>query len=191
MEFYIIIVPALIISIIAIIDLRNMAKHDKVLFAFCQNRRDLMAIIREKNFSLSRQDYYALRDLTEFTGETIHHFNDFKPYLFNLRRFIEYVLTVKDADESLKERHIENQEIAKLYSHFVRIMLTAFFTFTPFIKSELAIRACVFLLKAIARVGGRYLKYKAKKLVEVLVWVEHEADQHNFSLKSDLSLNLR
>lgn len=177
MEFYFFIIPTLLFLIYQIFRLRSITKHDKILFGFCQNRREMMKLIRDKNQTLSIEDYQALRELVEMTNKTIHNFNHYKPVLFNFRRFIEYVRNAQEVDNKFKEHQFGSQEIAELYNRFFLTLLGAFFTFTPLIKSEIVLRASIYFFKALAKLGAR----KAKRVIELLTWVEKEADEHNLS----------
>ena len=75
MFFYILMIPVLFFSVLMIIHLRRLKKHDEVLYTFCQNRREIMFMIREENFALSKKDYFDLRKLAEVNNKTIRHFN--------------------------------------------------------------------------------------------------------------------
>lgn len=87
MTYYIFMTPVLLMIVAMILRLRALKKHDKVLYAFCQLRRDTMSLIREHNYDLCRQDYIALRDIEDGLSDTIHDYNMHKVYLFNFRKF--------------------------------------------------------------------------------------------------------
>lgn len=69
MDFYIIIVPALVLSLCMILNLLILKRRDKYLFAGLQHSQDIMSIIRERGFNLSKEEYQRLRNLIEATGE--------------------------------------------------------------------------------------------------------------------------
>jgi len=61
MEFYVIIVPPLIFSLLMILQLLKMGRRDRRLFAEHQKLYKLMEPIRYYNFSLSKKDYARFR----------------------------------------------------------------------------------------------------------------------------------
>jgi hypothetical protein len=63
MDFYIIIVPALVLSLCMILNLLILQRRDKYLFAELQQSRDVMSVIREKWLNLSQEEYHQLRRL--------------------------------------------------------------------------------------------------------------------------------
>ncbi len=130
MYFYFLIIPVLIGSCYMIWRLRRMAKHDRVLFRFCQNRRDIMAIIRGRNFDLPREDYIALRELLEVTNNTIHEYNVHKTSLFDFRKFIRDAQRLNSIRRKMEELDNMNTDVAHLYHKFGLSMLYAFFTYT-------------------------------------------------------------
>src|SRR5688572_20065178 len=87
MMFYFFMIPALLITVGMILRLRKLTKHDRVLYAFCQVRRDTMDLIRKYNLDLTKEDYVALRYIERATSDTIHDYNFCKVYIFNFRRF--------------------------------------------------------------------------------------------------------
>ena len=103
MFFYILLVPVIFASIFMIGRLRRLKRHDKVLYKFCKNRRELMSIIRERNFSLEKDYYFALRELTDETNGAIHFFNEYKPFHFNLRKNIAYLRRLVESKKGIAE----------------------------------------------------------------------------------------
>ena len=158
--------------------LRRLKKHDKVLYRFCQLRRETMSIIREANFDLKPEDYAVLRALVEKTSDTIHDFNNCKVSLFNVRKLSEQVSRAK----MIEALDVENPQIQKLCLGYTLAMLRAFFTFTPFIKSELGLRVAPYLLRALASLGGNYLKIQVKKMNELILWIKQESEEHGAAL---------
>ncbi len=179
MFFYALITPPLLASVCMLFYLRRLKKHDKVLYRFCQLRRDTMSQIRERNFDLRVEDYVALRQLLDRTSETIHDFNNCKVSLFNIRNYSIQVHRAKSLEETSVERAPEIQELTGRYA---LAMLVAFFTFTPLIKSELVLRGLPFILKFLASISGNYLKAKVKKTEEIVTWIKQESEQHAAAL---------
>src|ERR1051325_11872039 len=87
MSFYIAVAPILLTSAYMVLKLRALTKHDKVLYSFCDVRRDVMSVLREHAFDLTKEDYIALRDIEEVASDTILDYHNFKIYIFNFRKF--------------------------------------------------------------------------------------------------------
>lgn len=127
--------------------LRRVARHDRVLFPFCQLRRDIMRFLREhmpkEANALSREEYRSILRLVAVVGVTIHHYNQHKTLMFNLReieRYLnEYRATLKETPINLTD----NAEIQELHARFVRCLAEAFLAYTPMIRSERALRVLV------------------------------------------------
>lgn len=173
MAFYIVMVPPLIGLAFMILHLRLMGRHDRVLYRFCEIRREIMGLIRDKAFEMDRTDYYAFRDLLEVVSFTIHDYNACKLYAFNFRRFREWL---KDAKQLAGKVVTQNQCVLDLRSQYSRAMLEAFFAYTPFLKSELALKILVIAVKALMRLSGKYLSTNFKTVLEVAAWIRHELD---------------
>lgn len=67
MDFYIIIVPALALSLCMLLNLLVLRRRDKYLFAELQQSQDIVPIICEKLFNISKEEHH---EPTEFTRAT-------------------------------------------------------------------------------------------------------------------------
>lgn len=170
MTYYIFMTPVLLMIVAMILRLRALKKHDKVLYAFCQLRRDTMSLIREHNYDLCRQDYIALRDIEDGLSDTIHDYNMHKVYLFNFRKFSAALRRLKPQMNITSGERLR-PEITRLRRSCGQVLILAFFTFTPFLKHEIAIKALRRTLIAIATLSGAYLRAKLRRRVEILSWV--------------------
>jgi hypothetical protein len=80
MDFYIVIVPALVLSLGMLLNLLILKRRDKYLFAELRHGLDVISVIRERWLNLSGEEYYQLRRLIEDTGEaaapvhSLYHF---------------------------------------------------------------------------------------------------------------------
>ncbi len=122
-------------------------KHDRVLFAFCQIRRDLMKELRERFDSLTPLEYESARFLLDTLNKVIRHYRRHKTSMFNLRKIrreIEKDLRHYRAVEERVRRQLAkvppDKKIAELYSDFSRAAVTGFLAYTPFILSEIIFR---------------------------------------------------
>jgi len=174
MEFFIIVVPPLIGSVAMIWHLHALKKHDSVLFKFCETRRNLMSFLRQENYNLKRQDYMALRQLGNWTDKAIHYYNDGKKSMFNARRLAYEIKIMKQVDKKIKKRIIQSEEVGALYRQFGSALFSAFWAFTPFLRSEIVITLAFPILRLLARHGTRHLKAKMTRLLENISWVSNE-----------------
>lgn len=83
--FYVLIIPAFIMSLFMIVHLLSIKRHDKVLFQLCHIRREVMSLLRDDNFDMPRDDYISLRRLLDALNINIHHYKKHKSLLFNFR----------------------------------------------------------------------------------------------------------
>jgi hypothetical protein len=105
MDFYIIIVPALVLSLCMLLHLLILKGRDKYLFAELRQSRDLMSVIREKWLNLSKEEYHQLRRLIEDTGEAAA---SVKPVALRLTAH----KTFKELSEAPEKTTIEEQREA-------------------------------------------------------------------------------
>ncbi len=178
MYTYILILPSAIAAVLMIVYLHRLRKHDEVLFQFCQNRREIMTSVRKENVEFSPEAYKDVRHILSVTNDTIHYFNECKPHHFNLRRFVEYMISQNVMNEE-PEEEFASPEIEKFYEGHISALLNAFFAFTPFIKSEIVLRMAVFLAQTVGRLGIVKLKHHASEWAEVFSWVKKEANDRN------------
>lgn len=76
MLLYILLVPACILLIISIIQMLNIRKHDRVLYMYCQLRRNILTTLRETPVKdWSESDYQLINNLSEYIDVTIHEFS--------------------------------------------------------------------------------------------------------------------
>src|SRR6266702_1750215 len=103
MYFYFLIIPSLVVLALVCLDLCRIKKHDKVLYRFCQIRRESMSFLRKKGFSLSVHDYTVLKEMLDGLDITIHNYNACKCKVFNYRNFTSKLAELKI--EASKFRH--------------------------------------------------------------------------------------
>lgn len=149
MFFYLLIVPGLIWIFVEIIKIKKIKKHDVVLYRFCQIRRDVMVVLREKGLSQSREEYLLHKRLLEALNKTIHYYDDLKTSLFNWRKFFEYLKEVRETATEIDKFELpEDSRITELYNGFVSAWFKALYAYTPFLR-EILLRPIMFLLKKV------------------------------------------
>lgn len=173
--FYFLVISGILMCLYQIYQLWKLEKHDRVLYEFCDTRRRVMSLIREGNFNLSKEDYVALRELAEATSITIHDYNEWKSSLFNFRIFRERMSRIRNFDKRFSESKITNPAISDLYAKFVYGMISAFLTYTPFLRSEIGFRTLSLSINGIARISMGNFKARAMRLMEFATWIRQQA----------------
>lgn len=170
MVFYIIMVPILALSMAMLAYLRRLKKHDKVLYEFCQIRREIMAILRRDLFETENDKYVGLRELLDSTGNAIHYYNDNKATMFNYRRYKQWLMDTRESAESVENLHLPNDpELQKIRHHFCQAMVAAFCAYTPLFRSELLIRFSLFILRTAAKAGWQ----QAEDIFQFASWFKN------------------
>ncbi len=168
--FYLIMIPALALSAWMLFRFRRLAKHDKVLFEFCQVRRDIMVIFRRDLLKMDREKYFALRGLLDNTDNAIHYYNENKATLFNFRKFMQWLKDSKRSAEEMENLKLpDDPEVLQIRDRFGGAMVSAFCAYTPFVRSEAVFRFSLMLLRAMARTGWR----RAENLFQSAKWFKN------------------
>jgi hypothetical protein len=133
---------------------RRIRKHDKVLYRFCETRRMTTAILRNRGFELSKEDYLVLRQILVATTDTIHHYEDCKSTLFNFRKFQQRARELKsDAETVQRLANVRDPEIQAVIKSMQHALFNAFFTYTPLIKSEITISLLATIFIFLSKLG--------------------------------------
>jgi hypothetical protein len=167
MFFYVLILPVLVASAGMIWHLRLMKRHDRVLFRLCDNRRAVMALIREGNYNLPREDYVALRSLLEALNKAIHDYQSWKTS-FSFSRAMERLEIAQRLDEQAAKDGLRNPEIARVYREFILNIAIGFLAFTPI--SDWLLKASPFIVKVLFSVGRSRIAAKLNSLKESVIW---------------------
>ena len=86
MTLYLLVIPLLVLQVRTWLYLRKMRQNDRVLFQFCDFRRELTGFMRtDQVYGLGSQDYADFRSLLDTANITVHHFHALRP-AFNIRR---------------------------------------------------------------------------------------------------------
>lgn len=178
---YTLLVLFLVMSFFMIYRLRAIQKHDRVLFLMCAVRREIMTILRDRNYGLSRDDYISIRELLEILNHSIHYYNKIKAKVFNFREFLKFLKQYES--DSIRAKNIaisENPEVITLYKRLQYAILVGFFTYTPFLKSELVFNAVIYAFKAIA---ARLWKERIREYVDIMYQIKRQSIIFNIPSK--------
>ena len=131
---------------------KKIAKHDGVLFPFCQLRRDVMRFLYENVFekpgTLSRDEYQSVMRLLDVLNVAISNYNEHKTVMFNIRKVAKYLKQYRDTVKRTKSVNFtDNAEIRAFYTRFIQCFAKAFLAYTPLIRSELMLRVVAFIYR--------------------------------------------
>lgn len=132
------------------IQIRRATKHDRVLFPFCQLRRDIVrflyANVFEKSNTLSPEEFRSAQRLWDLLDRTIRDYNQHKTILFNLRQVMKVVRQYRNLMQKMEPINLtENKEIQRFYQRFVFCWAKGCLAYTPLIRSELVLRLVMLL----------------------------------------------
>ena len=163
---------------------KEMQKHDRVLFPFCQLRRDVMHFlymdIIEDTGSLSPMEYKSIHQLLNVLDGTIRNYNQYKTLMFNVRKIAKHLKMYRKVSRVALEvpKHPEIQEFHK---RIHRLLIAAFLAYTPLIRWELALRLIVFAYRMGKQDGIR--RREAEYVVKSAEKVRDDARHYNVSLR--------
>ena len=165
---------------------REMQKHDRVLFPFCQLRRDVMSFLYRNSMkdadSLSPSEYGFIRQLLNVLDATIHNYNQHKTSMFNLRKIAKHLETYRKASETALKVP-DHPEVQEFHQRIHRLLVVAFLAYTPLIRWELALRLIVLAGRIGYRVGKQEaLRREAEYIAESAEKVREDARHYNVSL---------
>ena len=166
---------------------KEMQKHDRVLFPFCQLRRDVMNFLYRSLTkdvdSLSSSEYKFIRRLLNVLDGTIHNYNQHKTSMFNLRKIAKRLKTYRQASETALMVP-DRPEIQELHERIHRFLVVAFLAYTPLIRWELALGLIVLAGRIGYHVGKQEaLRREAEYIAESAEKVRKDARHYNVSLR--------
>jgi len=174
MYFYFVMGPVLVGALVMIVWLRNMRKHDTVLYRFCQLRRDVMTILRNDS-NIAQQDYFDLRVLVNALNDTIHNYNEMKTSSFNIFRCLDYGRKARRIDSQIQQHQVENPMVEGLYHAFAYALILAVLTFLPW--PQIGLKVVPFIFTVVANIGIESAKARAKRMLDFTSWLRVRAQQ--------------
>lgn len=165
----ILLAAATVFLLIQIFKLRKMQKHDRYLYAFTQLHRETIDYLFDSHSKISRDDYIALRNLSDALKTIIYNYKNHKTVIFNFRLFVKHLNEVKKFEEKASRISTENQEIKKLIEKAHQAIIKAFLAFTPFIRSEFFFRLIKIYIKIFALAGKKSLTSYLSSLDEAKI----------------------
>ncbi len=178
--------PVLLIAIYYIIKFNRMKNHDRILFEYCQLRRDIMSVLRRENFNLSKEDYSNYMEILDLLNSIIHYYNLHKQYTFRLKNLIRNLKEAKNKTNKIyKIKAKNNEDLERIRKQFIIITINAIIKNTPFFNSKIIF----YLLKFSAQLMIAIIKNHSKKfikdmakIISYIKWIEHEAHSNNIKI---------
>ena len=163
---------------------KEMQKHDRVLFTFCQLRHEIMRFLYinviENTNSLSPAEYKFVRRLLNVLDATIHDYNKHKTLMFNVRKIAKHLKMYRRMSKAALETP-DHPEIREFHERIHRLQIAAFLAYTPLIRWELALRLIVFAYRMGKQDGIR--RREAEYVVKSAEKVRYDARHYNVSLR--------
>lgn len=152
-------------AVFFLVEIKRIAKHDAVLFPFCQLRRDIMRFLYENVFEnpgmISHSEYQSVIRLLDVLNDAISNYNKYKKMMFNIRKVAKYLSQYRHAVKQAKPIDLTNNDkIQTFHARFVHCYAKAFLAYTPLIRSELTLRFIAFIY----RKNSQYVLAVAKQV---------------------------
>lgn len=175
MLFNVLMVICIVLCLRMVLRLKQMRRHDRVLYKMCQVRRDIMALFRERGFELSKHDYFAVRSLLDVVSVTIHNFDECKTTVFNIRFLSRWAAEMRRRNKEIDTFAVpKDDEALRIFNAYRKATVSAFFTYTPFIRSEVFLRLLLFTLASCASFIGRLGVTSFARIAENLFWAKEQ-----------------
>lgn len=170
--------PVVVLLLVAISQMREMRRHDTVLFQFCEIRRSLMKLLRDEGPTMDYGDYAFARGMLQALNSTIHHYKEHKSRMFNVRQFYLLVKQYRASAEALAEMPTTcNDKLRDLQFEFGKTVFFGFLTFTPFYRAELTLRTLIYGAYLLRRVGVERMAYRIGQLQGALTAWRRQSEQ--------------
>ena len=130
--------------------LRDVKRHDIVLFRFCEIRRQLITLIfdRESSGIMTNDEYRVARQLLVMLNHLISEYYHRRTRMFDFRTFRHFLPDYEKTADQLESFVLsENQSLRTLYTQTHQALVLAFFAYTPFLRSEFILRFFLFLFQ--------------------------------------------
>jgi len=144
--------------VFALRDMWLIAKHNRALFPFFELQRDIMNLllvnVREKPGAFSKEQYVFTRDLLHSVDFTVDNYHAHKTLIFNARKMAKHFEEYRRA--AMPAVNVpDSPEIQAFHSRFRKLLVKAFFAYTPLIRSEMLVQVFIRAYRAGADAGAR------------------------------------
>ena len=124
---------------------KEMQRHDRVLFLFCQLRRDVMRFLYmnviENTDSLSLVEYESVRRLLNVLDAIIHDYNQHQTSISDVRQIVKHFKMYRKISKTALETS-SHPEIREFNECIHRLLGAALLAYTPLTRSRSGWRLC-------------------------------------------------
>ena len=124
---------------------KEMQRHDRVLFLFCQLRRDVMRFLYmnviENTNSFSLAGYKSVRRLLNVLDAIIHDYNQHKTSIYDMRQIVKNFKMYRKISKTALETS-SHPEIREFNECIHRLLGAALLAYTPLTHSRSGWRLC-------------------------------------------------
>ncbi len=152
------------------VQIKKIAKHDGVLFPFCQLRRDIMKFrfdeIMQPSMTLSRDERESLRRLSSALDNVIHNYSRHKKMMFDLRKMIKAIREYRHILKQIPAIDMTNNtKIQEFHHRFAGLLARAFIAYTPLIRWERTLRLIANAYRAGKKEGAHRRAEQAQYII--------------------------
>lgn len=163
---------------------KEIPKNDRVLYLFCQLRRDIMHFmymnVIENTDPLSPTECKFVRRLLNVLDGTIHDCNQHKTLMLNVRQIAKHIKMYRKVMKVELEIP-DHPKIREFHERIHRLLVAAFLAYTPLIRWELALRLIVFAYRMGKQDEAR--RREAEDIVRSAGKIRDDARHYNVSLR--------
>ena len=176
--FYLLFVPVFVLMFFELRYLLGLRKHDRVLFPFCNIRRELMTLLRDHHQDLSVEDYLYARNMLNALSHTVSIYRDHKSRFFNFRAFLRFLRAYQSsADEIAKIPRTKHPQLQAMEQQLNWAMFRGFMAYTPFLRSEIVVRVLLAIMTFLGNLGVKFLSRRIDDISALVADVRKQAEE--------------
>jgi len=181
--FKFLIIPILLMQIYYLIKFYYIKNHDKVLFNYCQLRRDIMTKLRKDGLILNDNDFRVLTELTNYVDHIIHYYKLHKKHTFRLKNFLEFLKKSQNTVKKVNRlNNTNNEEVKTFIDKAGYYTIFGIVRHTPFFFSQVMLHILVFFSKIlIHRVNVK--STTLVKMATYALWLDKEVKEYGVKLR--------
>ena len=160
--------PAFVMLILSMTQLFLLKRHDKVLYRFCQFRRELISFTHDKFDTLDDKEKEKISQLVDQTNYIIHEFPSLKRSVFRMKFFSNITFFTKQEFEKVEVLlfQTDNKDLKGLLKKQNLNILYASYSYTPFF----VVKFCFILLTVLGNLFVRVGITQMKEALDNVSW---------------------
>lgn len=161
--------PSTLIMMWAFTRLHNLRKHDVILYRFCQIRRDMMQLLRDRGEDLPPEDYKALRFFLRTLNNLIQRYSEDRFHMLNMRALALWARNNAELIKKITIPESDDPQIKQLKRRVNVAISYAFFEYTPFLRSEITFvllnRIALLISTLLIKLGSQAIRAWAERVI--------------------------